>query len=223
MDDQPARTGRAWRVLRLVLVALCLVTAATAGWTAPRETAYARAQADVLAGRVEAYRWGDHWEEETPGPGFDRPTLVSSGDAGPVFLWQLADGRVRWTDTADRDQADVAWLTDAVRSAGLPGPSADVAPLGRVVDGLSLLLGLAFLVVLVNGPAPALGTRWYWFWVGALPPYGVGLLFWLFRDRPWSRRAARPGGRRDRGFLGLLTALVLTVVVGIVQLVAGGV
>ena len=47
----------------------------------------------------------------------------------------------------------------------------------------------------------------------------VGLLFWLFRERPWTRRAAQTGGRRDRGFPGLLTALPVTVVIGAGQLV----
>ena len=213
--------SRRWRALRLALVLLWLVAAVTAGWTAPREVAYARAQADILDGRVTAYQWGTYWDDDQPGRWFGRPTLVSTQERGPLFAWQLPDGRVRWTDTGRVDDG-TASLARAAQSAGLPGPRTRLAPLGRVVDGISLALGLVFLAVVIRGPAPALGTRWYWFWVGALPPYGIGFLFWLVRERPWSRPAAPDPRRRDRGFLGLVTALLLAFAVSIVRFLVGG-
>jgi hypothetical protein len=65
--------------------------------------------------------------------------------------------------------------------------------------------------VIAAGPAPVLGTRWFWLTYTA--PYGLGLVFWLLRDRPWSRSAqlARTAGgeeKRDRGFLGLLIGVL---------------
>ena len=236
MDDHTAEPGHRWRILRLVLVGLWLVAAATAWWTTPRQAGYARAQADVLAGRVVAYQWGERWDGDDTARWFGRSTLVQGEKLGPLFVWRLPDGRVRWTDTGDFGQvtltgtvdeteyagAGAAGLAQTVRSAGLTDPYGDVAPVRWVVEVISLVLGLAALAVLVSGPAPVLGTRWYWFWLVALPPYALGLLFWLVRDRPWSRRAAGGGLRRDRGILGLLTGLLVALLLGGLRHVLGG-
>jgi hypothetical protein len=50
---------------------------------------------------------------------------------------------------------------------------------------LSLALVLVGLGVLLAGPAPVTGSRWYWFWLGGVP-FGLGLLYWLARERPWA-------------------------------------
>jgi hypothetical protein len=236
VDDHGLRPVRRWRILRLVLVASWLVAAATAGWTAPRHAGYAQAQADVLDGRVVAYQWGERWDDSSPARWFGRPTLVPGEKLGPLFVWRLPDGRVRWADTNDFDQVTVTGTVDekeyagtgavglaqAVKAAGPADPYGDIAPARWVVEGISIVLGLTFLVVLVSGPAPVLGTRWYWFWLVVLPPYALGLLFWLFRDRPWSRRATGGGQRPDRGFLGLLTGLLVAFLLGGLRLLLGG-
>jgi hypothetical protein len=58
-------------VLRLALVLLWLFAAAVSWWTAPRKQSYEQAAADVAAGRVTAYQWGDRWDADGPGPWFD--------------------------------------------------------------------------------------------------------------------------------------------------------
>ncbi|MFY1622005.1 hypothetical protein ACN261_21590 [Micromonospora sp. WMMD723] len=47
-----------------------------------------------------------------------------------------------------------------------------------VLGGTGVLLAAVALVVVVTGPTPVLGTRWYWFWLIFLGPYGLGLLLW---------------------------------------------
>jgi hypothetical protein len=64
------------------------------------------------------------------------------------------------------------------------------------------LLALITLAAIIGGPAPVRGTRFYWFWV-ALLPYGLGVLFWLITERPWS---SRPGpAKPTNGLTGFAT------------------
>jgi hypothetical protein len=60
-----------------------------------------------------------------------------------------------------------------------------------------------------------LGTRWFWFWLVTMAPFGLGLLFWLFRDRPWTRATPAPDGppRRDRGILGFCIGVLATILI----------
>ncbi|AVT35761.1 hypothetical protein [Plantactinospora sp. BB1] len=232
-----APTWRWWGPLRLALVLLWLLAAGTAWWAAPREQSYDRARADVLDGRVSAYQWGDGWDVD-PLPWFHAPTLHASGTLGPLFVWRTPDGRVHWTDTGRFDQVSLGGTVEPadysgpgavgiaqhLRAAGLEHRAGDVHPLGAAaVTGLGLLLGAVFLGVLGAGPAPVHGTRWFWFWLVAIAPYGLGLLFWLGRDRPWSRSTAPVGmlgggERRDRGALGFGLGVLAAILVGAVLL-----
>lgn len=91
-----------------------------------------------------------------------------------------------------------AWLSER---AGEPHVVMTSGPLG-IVPGAAFWL--AGLLVILAGPPPRHGNRWYWFWVGGLG-YGVGLLAFalaeLISDRP-STRPARSGLR------GLVTAFL---------------
>ncbi|WP_412735141.1 hypothetical protein [Krasilnikovia sp. MM14-A1259] len=223
-------------MLRIAVVLLWLLAAATAWWTAPRQQSYEQATAAVTAGRVTAYQWGDHWDDGSAQRWFGDYSLQSSGTPGPIFAWRTPDARWHWTDTGGvvvpvdaTDAADdqqyagpgAAALTRELKAAGLDDADSDVV-LPTAVVAIATVLGLLLLGVLIAGPAPRLGTRWYWFWVITVVPYGLGLLVWVAREHPWSRSAAvelAPDGtpRRDRGFLGLgvglLSALVISVAV----------
>ncbi|RZU54348.1 hypothetical protein EV385_6299 [Krasilnikovia cinnamomea] len=221
-----------WAVLRIAVVGLWVLAAATAWWTAPRQQSYAQARADVAAGRVTTYQWGDRWDGNTR-RWFDDYGLQSSDTLGPLFAWRTPDGRWHWTDTTDfgevmatgaaleKQYAGVgaAALAKELRDAGLDNALGDV---GRpaIVTGIEASLGLLFIGVLVAGPAPRLGTRWYWFWLVTVAPYGLGMLFWMFRDHPWSRTTAAPGDedQRDRGVRGLLLGILSAFVIGLVVL-----
>ncbi|MEV4639495.1 hypothetical protein AB0J80_19290 [Actinoplanes sp. NPDC049548] len=228
------RTWRWWGVLRLALVLVWLVAATVTWWTTPRQQDYAQAQADLTAGRVTAYQWGDHWDVDRSRRWFGSATLESSGTLGPLFAWRTADGRVHWTDTSDFEEVHetgavsatdyagpgAVGLAQTIRAAGREGSNRDVDSPGPLLVAAGALLGLVFLGVVIAGPAPRLGTRWYWFWLVSTAPFGLGLLFWLFRDHPWTRsaRPADPPGdrdRRDRGVLGLCIGMLASLVISI--------
>ncbi|WJK43175.1 hypothetical protein O7608_12725 [Solwaraspora sp. WMMA2056] len=235
---------RWWDVLRLALVLLWLVAAGTAWWTTPRQQSYEQARADVAAGRVMAYQWGDNWDRR-PGTWFGQAPLRSSGDLGPLFVWRTADGRVHWTDADVFGQVALAGavvddegfsgpgaaaLARDLRAAGLEQRVGGVQPAGSIGLGAGFVLGVVCLAVIVGGPAPATGTRWYWFWLVYLVPYGLGLLFWLAVDRPWTGTATAPLGlldggtpRRRSGLLGFGTGLLAAFLISFLTMVLNGI
>lgn len=231
------RTWRWWDVLRLALVLLWLVAAVGSWWTAPRQESYEQARADVAAGRATAYRWGDEWETDTLRRWMPVETLRSSGPLGPLFAWRTPDGRVHWTDTddyhnvtitTDADQeshsgAGAARIAQDLQAAGLEHRGGDVNVIGRGLSVVGGILAVVFLGVLVTGPAPTRGTRWFWFWVAYFLPYGLGLLAWLARERPWSLAAptvtASDGvDRRDRGIRGFTLGILGSLLIGVVSM-----
>ncbi|MGV9982369.1 hypothetical protein ACWDUH_32405 [Micromonospora wenchangensis] len=231
-------SGRWWGALRITLVLLWLLGAATTWWTAPRQQDHDRAGADVAAGRVVAYQWGDRWEVDRSPPWFGSATLWASGRHGPLFAWRTSDGRVHWTDTDRFGQVTTTGaveqesysgpgavgIAQELRAAGLEHRAGDLHGPVSAVGGAGVLLAVGALVVVVAGPAPVRGTRWYWFWLIFLSPYGLGLLLWTARERPWSRSAAavavrNPTAPRDRGVLGFGLGILASVLLGAVLLI----
>ncbi|GIF14273.1 hypothetical protein [Actinoplanes teichomyceticus] len=200
-----------WRIVRLVLVAAWLTAAVAAWWGAPREAAAERAVADVEAGRVVAYQWGDHWSDDAPDRWFSVPSLSSSTSQRSWYAWRTPDGRTHWTDTGGAPE-----VADRLRASGPESRSGDVTPLSTLINGIGLLFTVVFLGVILAGPAPLTGTRWYWFWLFALVPFGLGLLYWTFRDVPWTRPRQVPPPTPDgaehrlRGFRGLIAAALVS-------------
>ncbi|WBB49810.1 hypothetical protein O3597_04835 [Verrucosispora sp. WMMA2044] len=230
IDDVPAdRRRHWWTVLRLGVVALWLVAAGTAWWTAPRQQSYDQAEADLAAGRVVAHQWGDRWDADRRTPWFGTADLESSGRLGPLFAWRTPDGRVWWTDTTYFDQVTIIGtvhemsydgpgavaFAEQLQAAGLAaGRSGVLQPIGQVVAGTGFAAAVVVIGVLLAGPAPVLGTRWFWFWLICLVPFGLGILWWLARERPWAHADSPPTGPRQHrhgalGFaIGLLAALL---------------
>lgn len=225
------RPTSGWSVLRIALIVLWVAWAALSWWHTPREATVAQARADLAAGRVTQLEWGDSWRNN--GWGWIRPPeLWSDGDHGPLFAWRTPDQRVHYAmldavprsatsfpATSDTNQGpsytglEAASLGQAVTSAGLdpvgPGIGTTAPPLTLV----AVLLGLATLVGLLSGPAPVTGTRWFWWWLVWGVPFGLGLLYWLARERPWSTTAQPPPGPlgrdpRRRWYLGIATSIV---------------
>jgi hypothetical protein len=170
---------------------------------------------------------------------FGASGLRASSTLGPLFAWRTPDGRVYWTDTDNFDQVTTTRAVDPasysgpgavgiaqdLRAGGLEHRAGEVHPLGVAVavTGIGLVLAAVFLGVVVAGPAPVLGTRWFWFWLVSTAPYSLGMLFWLSRDRPWLRPvvpAAMPGDRerRDRGILGLGLGILATILISLLLL-----
>src|SRR6185436_6510381 len=197
-----------WQVARWVLVVLWLVAASAAWWGAPRETGSDRALADIAGHRVVAYDFGSQWRDESPDRWFAVPSLVSETSDPVIFAWRTSDGRTYWTDAEG-----VAGLQEQLRGTY---HSANVLVLSTLINGIGLLFTLVFLAVLWAGPTPVTATRGYWWWLFALVPFGLGLLYWAFREVPWERPEIP--AERSEGWRGLSTALVLSVAISLVLL-----
>ena len=219
-----------WSLLRVVLVVLWVGWAAATWWSAPRSATVAQARADLSAGRMASYEWADGWDSERSWNWAATPTLRSSGPAGPLFVWRTPNWRIRYTvlddvprvpgsfpaatdiDSSAYSGPEAASLAQTLRSADQePGSTGGHPP--QPIATLVLILGLSSLFILVAGPAPVTGTRWFWFWLVSGVPFGLGLLYWLARERPWSRTVvARVGpiGRdpRRRWYLGIGLAIL---------------
>lgn len=234
---QAGRTWRWWGLLRVALVLLWLFVATMNWWTAPRKQTYDQAGVALSAGHVTAYQWGDRWDADSPRLWLSGFALRSSGTLGLLFVWRTSDGRVYWIHTNDYDQvtntgkvdedgysgAGAVAVAENIQAAGLEHRNGDVEPYGGVLNWAGLVLGLVAVGAVVAGPTPARGTRWYWFWLVYITPFGLGLLFWLARDRPWSRSAAPSvfGGpeRRRRGAVGLGVGIIAAILISILQLI----
>jgi hypothetical protein len=216
------------RTVRILLVVLWVALAALGWWSQPRSADAAEARADLASGRVVAYGWGDGWQS-TPfwqwaGPG----SLQSSRLLGPVFAWRTTDLRIHYVRLGGADPGftgdasryattESASMGAAVEAAGLKPDSTDVGtPLP--LFGVTLLLGLTFLAVLVAGPDPVVGTRWFWYLLVAVGPYGLGVLLWLARERPWSASAVPSADNepRQRWYVGLGLGFLATIVMSLI-------
>lgn len=232
----PAR--RWWSILRIAVVVIWLFAAAATWWTSPREQSYDQARTDLAAGRVTAYQWGDRWVTDRSERWFGGASLQLSGKQGPVFAWRTPNGQIHWVDTYNFDHLTIAGAVDEQNYSG-PGAvriaqdiqAAGLEHLGRDIYSIGpgpswpgfVLLGLG-LGVLVAGPAPTRGTRWFWFWLVLMVPYGIGMLLWLGRERPWSDSAPPPAAfpspeRRDRGILGFCLAVLAGLLISVLLLV----
>ncbi|WP_125802101.1 hypothetical protein [Actinoplanes sp. ATCC 53533] len=200
-----------WQVLRVVLVLGWVACAGITWWSAPGESSAAQARADLTAGRLTSFEWGDRWESDG---GYFNPFqsgLRSSGGPGPVLLWHTTDGRQHYatvdgggagTNTTLSSGPEAEALDAELRAyddaRGLPA----ALPLGAIQNGLFIAGSVLFLWALISAPDPVIGTKWFWFWLVTGVPLALGLFWWLARERPWSPRAL---GRETRltGWIGL--------------------
>lgn len=221
---------------RVLLVVAWLGWAGIAWWTAPRAATVDQTRSDVAAGRIDSFarassvgRDGRFWGDLT---------AIRTRHDGDLLAWRTDSGRVRFTAPdrdwpRDRQGADpsgsaagsvIETLTGELRAAGVPEHIGGVDG-GRLADRgeqlASLLAGTGVLLVLL-GPTPARGTRWFWFWVGMIP-FGLGAVSWLALERPWSARATElrwrqecgGGPARRSGWLGLAFLLLCGIGLGI--------
>jgi hypothetical protein len=221
---------RGWAAVRVVMVAIWLMIAAAAWWAAPREASLAELRTDIAANRVVSYEWGDSWNGSTRRDWFAPRQLRSTGKQGPLLAWRTPDRRVHWVDTGQFDRVTVqddarayegpgaAGIAAELRAAGLERRDRGFHPYAGLVGGASLLLLLTSVLLVIGGPAPVLGTRWFWFWLVAGLPWGLGMLFWMARERPWRTRPDGDPAKRDKGWRGRVLTIVGGILVGVLLL-----
>ncbi|MEV4533720.1 hypothetical protein AB0J82_07805 [Asanoa sp. NPDC049518] len=181
---------RPW--LRYLILGLWVVWAAAAWWTAPRQSTVERAIADAEAGRVVAHQSVASFGDANRASLWFTPVGLSSG--GPqegvfseILVWRTGFGRVHYAQV-QRYEVENGGLIEGTSAeakrlaAVLPEESTPLLSFAPVLATVIVLLSLA---ILIQGPAPGLGTRWFWFFLGGLP-FGLGVLLWLRAERPWT-------------------------------------
>ncbi|MFC5927949.1 hypothetical protein [Micromonospora vulcania] len=183
---------------------------------------------------VLTYQWAEGWNSTGRWGWTNDRRLRFSGRSGPLFVWRTDNWRVHYAEF-DRGSAGPVLPDsfDGVQYSGAQAAafdqelqSANLQPRWQGVDsptpvrGLPVLLVLSVLAVLLFGPNPARGTRWFWFWVLTGAPLGLGLIWWLARERPWHPAVTPPpdsNGRdpRDRWYVGLLIAIATSIAASI--------
>ena len=217
---------RQW--LRWVIFGLWVVWAAVAWWSAPRASTVEQARADASADRVVAYEWAESFNNVTTGSLWFTPVeVVSTGQStGDVLVWRTGFGRTHHVEVPGFEfstagvPTDTEMLTEAFPADRAGLSTAWFAPL------LGTITALACLAILIQGPAPGLGTRWFWFWLGLLP-FGLGVLLWLRAERPWTepeppapdRKTGQP--RRYGGLTGLLLLILGGILISLLVALLG--
>jgi hypothetical protein len=219
------------RALAWLLLAGWAVTVGLALWTRPAETTQQQLRADIAAGRVDHYEvvYGT-WTRQ--GPWNVSTTDFNPSPNGPGIAWSLHDGRRRWAsitgvpvgldssppqahaplnpDGTPTGQADpvVAPLVAALDRAGATSP----VPQPEVLDPVVAVVAVVGLIMLVTGPPPQRGTKWFWFWLLGVSA-GLGLVAWLVLEQLFPPQS--PVRRRERGITGFAVSFVAASLVNV--------
>ena len=154
------QTRRLWVVLRAAMFLLWLVAAVGGWWITPRSASYDHFKADVGAGRVSAYQWGD--SVSSGREWFGGSELRSFGKLGPLLVWRTPDHRLHridvtsvngpgeWTtgaiEESEYSDSRAVPLAQELRAAGLDS-AGDVGRRDRAfVGALGIVFGLTFLI-----------------------------------------------------------------------------
>ncbi|MGG5257668.1 hypothetical protein [Phycicoccus avicenniae] len=213
------------RAVGVVLVLGWVVWLACALLALPRPVSAGTLEQDLAAGRVASwhpvlldrheeslFQWVDRREPSPVAPGSE----VAPPERRTVgYLVDGVVGRYRVVDvTGVGDE-----LAQRMRDAGVPlvlplrGDPGTVVP-PDVERWGAVALGFAGFLLVVSGPRPTRGTRWFWFWLLGLPA-GLGVLAYAVLEVlrplpphvPWAVPQGRMGGWR--GFLVLVLGGIL--------------
>jgi hypothetical protein len=177
------RVERFVQVVRFAALGVVVVTSLATVWGSYRHADVGDLQRDLAAGQVESFDVGpaDLFE---PGWRFSC-TVGAVQDVGPVTVWTTGPWPWQRFSTSDLSERQAIRLG---RAAGFelrtPGPN--WVAIGSLIAFLSVVGAIVF------GPQPRRFTKWGAFWIAMLP-LGVGQVWLLVTEAPWSRAAsARP-------------------------------
>jgi hypothetical protein len=215
----PAANRRPWRArvassmppwavlaLRGVLLGLVSVVVLASFFVTPTRESAEQLRADLAAGDVTWLAFSDDVQSEGPfawsfsvGEPDSNGSVIwraggdialhaaSVGDLAATYLRELSgagDGVYVEESTARRAASA---LEHEARGAGVAISTTEDTWLLRVAQWDRWLYFSALLLLLL-GPQPRRATKWGVVWLLTLP-FNVGLLWWLLREAPWSRRA----------------------------------
>ena len=210
-----------WRTLRRVLI-VCWVAMTVVGLAVgERPSSFSRLESDVAAGHVHLVRVAGGLPPH--GTGF---SVVEVHWRRGLFGYQTNVVEVRppkhahasrWGATAVIPEgvgARLAAIRPGVRVVGVPRSGSSFTVLGWRLPAwmgfAALLLWLAAVFLLGNGPRPWRATRWAWFWlVVVVAPLGTPAFLFLSGPAP-PLPGPRPGARRLTGGWGSLLAVALS-------------
>ena len=191
---------------------------------------------DLEAGRVLAFRevlldrsgseaeWVDtpdigYWTVDSLGRLDGDSAVDGTGASVTVTYW--VDGPVATQRVLDLagDRAAAAAVGDRLRAAGVPPDlsfGSDFLSRPDRQRQLTTVLGLVTFGLIVLGPRPGRGTRWFWFWLLAAP-LGLGVLAYAVVElvQPGRLHGTDAGRRRQSGLAGLLLVVLASVLVGL--------
>ncbi|WP_431936878.1 hypothetical protein [Micromonospora sp. RP3T] len=190
-------------------------------WARRPEPRYAQGGSTVVWARPDGQFRYTYAPVSVPagGSGADDPaTGPATGEPAPATGDPAGDADAPWPDPGPDPLADPR-AGDATTHGG--DTRADT--IANTAALFALAIGVGWLLTLVAGPPPLLGTRWYWFWIGLLP-FGLGVLAWAYRER-W--RADVPAARARRtGWAGLgwwlVGGIAVSIAVAALRMLLGG-
>ena len=237
--NPPSRVGAALASVTTQRVVGWLLIIWWAGWLAslwaaqPRMVPQDVVVDELTAGRATAYRVVVV-EEHGDGlfDGTDRIEISPASDADDGVVDGAADGRqltvaywvdapiggLRVLDTDGLGSDAPTEVAERFRAAGVPEAAAgDLyvrSPAGRTYTAGALLMALT-LALVVLGPRPSRGTRWFWFWLLFAPLFLAVPLFAVaerLRPRRWPEGTEHPKGVAGRwnGLTGLAVGVLLS-------------
>ena len=223
------------RIAGAVLVVGWLVWLVVAWVAEVRLVSVATLEDDLEAGRVVAFRevllepaGSDPGWVDTPGIGYwtvdgegrlaDDSAVEGTGATVTVTYW--VNGPVATQRVLDLggDRATGAAVQDRLRAKGVPPDLSFGSEFTSRTDSagqLTVLLGLVTFGLIVLGPRPGRGTRWFWFWL-LWAPFALGVLAYAVVEllRPGRLSATGAGRGRHSGLAGLLLTVLGGVLLG---------
>ncbi|MFK3982808.1 hypothetical protein ACI2K4_20830 [Micromonospora sp. NPDC050397] len=230
-----SRRPRLAQVVRATVVVLWVVWATLAWWSAPRASDVDQARRDIAAGAVSSVATGWGWRND---PFWGATVTLQHGTGGQMVTWTTTSGRVRYLDSlpsyavefpagqVSGNPPEHPVVTELRVAARTERSGIDLHRLGDIAQVAAALAMLVFLLALIPGPAPVVGTKWFWFWIAGIP-FGLGLLVWAVKERwrpdPRTILTGQLSGvdgpirsKRLTGFEGFLFAIGLGIALSIV-------
>ena len=247
-DARPAGDWRERLVVALggAVVAVVAVLLVLAWSTGLRESTFEQLRADLGDGTVQQWYAAEGLEA---GPldlvtaststvrgdldeAVDDAYLPPKGDPlGGILVWRTW-GDPGWnvaseSGVANRDDGYRETATEAstalvgqLRAAKVPMKPFEFSD-GGWVRGAVVVGGLALVVLLVAGPAPRAGNRWFWFWTMLTIPVGLGFVAYAVVELIGIRRRPDPPlTKRWSGPLGFFGSILVAFLFGVIAQVA---